>query len=60
LAPNGRFLHAYLRAPYCDCLFDSADKKDWIAQHFFTGDVMPSHHLIRQCADIFAVEKEWP
>jgi hypothetical protein len=27
--------------------------------HIFTGDVMPSHHLIRHCADIFAVEKEW-
>ncbi len=40
-------------------LFDSADGEDWIAQHFFTGGVMPSHHLIRQYADLFAVEKEW-
>ncbi|MET0905822.1 MAG: class I SAM-dependent methyltransferase, partial [Tardiphaga sp.] len=40
-------------------LFDPADKEDWIAQHFFTGGVMPSHHLIRQYADILTVEKEW-
>jgi cyclopropane-fatty-acyl-phospholipid synthase len=40
-------------------LFDRADGEDWIAQHFFTGGVMPSHHLIRQYADLFTVEKEW-
>jgi cyclopropane-fatty-acyl-phospholipid synthase len=40
-------------------LFDRGDREDWIAQHFFTGGVMPSHHLMRQYADLFAVEKEW-
>jgi len=40
-------------------LFDRNDRDDWIAQHFFTGGVMPSHHLIRQYADLFEVEKEW-
>ena len=40
-------------------LFDRADGRDWIAQRFFTGGVMPSHHLIRQYADLFEVEKEW-
>ena len=40
-------------------LFDRDDKEDWIAQHFFTGGVMPSHHLIRQYADLFEVEEEW-
>jgi cyclopropane-fatty-acyl-phospholipid synthase len=40
-------------------LFDSSDKEDWIARHFFTGGVMPSHQLIRQYADLFAVEREW-
>ncbi|MDA9436490.1 hypothetical protein XH88_32795 [Bradyrhizobium sp. CCBAU 51627] len=34
-------------------------REDWIAQHFFTGGVMPSHHLVRQYADIFQVEREW-
>lgn len=40
-------------------LFDRADGEDWVAQHFFSGRVMPSHHLIRQYADLFEVEKEW-
>src|SRR5205807_3913483 len=40
-------------------LFDRADGEDWIAQRFFTGGVMPSHHLIRQYADLFEVKKEW-
>jgi cyclopropane-fatty-acyl-phospholipid synthase len=40
-------------------LFDRTNREDWIAQHFFTGGVMPSHHLIRQYDDLFEVEKEW-
>lgn len=39
--------------------FDRANREDWIAQHFFTGGVMPSHQLIRQYGDIFTIEKEW-
>jgi cyclopropane-fatty-acyl-phospholipid synthase len=39
--------------------FDHANSEDWIARHFFTGGVMPSHDLIRQYADIFQVEQEW-
>ena len=27
--------------------FDENDKTDWIAQHFFTGGIMPSHSLVR-------------
>ncbi len=33
--------------------FDAADKTDWIAQHFFTGGLMPGHGLIRQFPDLF-------
>jgi cyclopropane-fatty-acyl-phospholipid synthase len=39
--------------------FDHRDKADWIAQHFFTGGIMPSHGLIRQFPDLFTVEDEW-
>lgn len=39
--------------------FDHADKSDWIAQHFFTGGIMPSHGLIRNFDDLFMVEEEW-
>jgi cyclopropane-fatty-acyl-phospholipid synthase len=59
LRPDGRlFLHVFSHhsAPY---LFDVADKEDWIAQHFFTGGIMPSHGLIRCVADMFEVEADW-
>jgi cyclopropane-fatty-acyl-phospholipid synthase len=59
LKPDGRFfLHIFTHRSGT-YLFDRADREDWIAQHFFTGGVMPSHHLIRQYADLFEVEKEW-
>jgi cyclopropane-fatty-acyl-phospholipid synthase len=59
LAPDGRlFVHIFTHRAGA-YLFDRADREDWIAQHFFTGGVMPSHHLIRQYADLFEVEKEW-
>jgi cyclopropane-fatty-acyl-phospholipid synthase len=59
LKPDGRFfLHIFTHRSGT-YLFDRADKEDWIAQHFFTGGVMPSHQLIRQYADLFEVEKEW-
>ncbi len=59
LRPDGRlFLHVFSHqaAPY---LFDHADPSDWIAQHFFTGGIMPSHNLIRFVAEGFEVEADW-
>ncbi len=59
LRPDGRlFLHVFSHrvAPY---LFDIDDKEDWIAQHFFTGGIMPSHGLIRHVAHDFRVEQDW-
>ena len=59
LKPGGRvFVHIFTHRTGC-YLFDRAKAEDWIAQHFFTGGVMPSHHLIRQYADLFEIEKEW-
>ena len=59
LKPGGSFfLHIFTHRAGAH-LFDRADGEDWVAQHLFTGGVMPSHHLIRQYADLFAVEKEW-
>ncbi len=59
LEPDGRFFMHIFTHRAGAYLFDRADREDWIAQHFFTGGVMPSHHLIRQYADLFEVEKEW-
>jgi len=59
LTPEGAlFIHVFSHrlAPY---RFDPADRTDWIAQHFFTGGIMPSHGLIRQFGDIVCVEREW-
>jgi cyclopropane-fatty-acyl-phospholipid synthase len=59
LAPQGRFFMHIFTHPTGAYLFERENKADWIAQHFFTGGVMPSHLLIRQYADLFEVEKEW-
>jgi cyclopropane-fatty-acyl-phospholipid synthase len=59
LEPDGRlFLHVFSHraVPY---RFDHADSHDWIARHFFTGGIMPSHGLIRLCDHDFVVEEEW-
>ena len=59
LRPDGRlFLHVFSHksAPY---RFDHGDDADWIARHFFTGGIMPSHGLIRHFDFSFAVEREW-
>lgn len=59
LKPEGRlFIHIFSHSssPY---RFDHHDKGDWIAQHFFTGGLMPSHELLRECAKDFTIEEDW-
>ncbi len=59
LKPDGRlFIHVFTHktGPY---RFDIDNEADWIAQHFFAGGVMPSHNLMRQFPDLFAVEADW-
>jgi len=59
LNPDGRlFLHVFSHKsqPY---RFDRTDPTDWIAQHFFTGGIMPSHGLIAHFPEHFDVEREW-
>ncbi|MBD0413838.1 SAM-dependent methyltransferase [Oryzicola mucosus] len=59
LKADGRlFLHVFTHRSRC-YRFDHSDKSDWIAQHFFTGGIMPSHGLAHQFTDLFSVEKEW-
>jgi cyclopropane-fatty-acyl-phospholipid synthase len=59
LKPDGRFFMHIFTHRAGAYRFDPAEPDDWVAQHFFTGGVMPSHHLIRQYSDLFEVEKEW-
>jgi cyclopropane-fatty-acyl-phospholipid synthase len=59
LKPDGRlFLHVFTHraVPY---RFDHTDPTDWIAQHFFTGGIMPSEALIEQFAQFFVLESGW-
>ncbi len=59
LNPDARlFLHVFSHRsmPY---RFDHNDRSDWIAQHFFTGGVMPSHGLLRQLRTPFEIEADW-
>jgi cyclopropane-fatty-acyl-phospholipid synthase len=59
LAPDGRlFLHVFSHRRH-SYRFDHGDRADWIAQHFFTGGIMPSHQLVQHFPDLFAVEAEW-
>ncbi|CAM5471895.1 SAM-dependent methyltransferase [Mesorhizobium sp. UC22_110] len=52
------FIHVFSHksSPY---RFDHKNEADWIAQHFFTGGIMPSHGLLRHFPDCFAVEQDW-
>ncbi|MES2198059.1 MAG: cyclopropane-fatty-acyl-phospholipid synthase family protein [Pseudomonadota bacterium] len=59
LNPNGRFFMHIFTHRAGAYWFDRAKGEDWVAPHFFSGGMMPSHHLIRQYADLFEVEKEW-
>ena len=59
LKPDGRLLlHVFTHrtTPY---RFDAGDEADWIARHFFTGGIMPSHDLAFRFPDLFTVEAEW-
>ena len=58
LEPDGRmFMHIFSQPPRLVPLRSADDKADWIAQHYFTGGIMPSRGLIRQFPDCFAVER---
>ncbi|MGO4440194.1 SAM-dependent methyltransferase [Rhizobium sp. RAF56] len=59
LKPDGRFfLHVFVHKSR-SYRFDTADATDWIAQHFFTGGLMPASDLPHRFADLFKVEAEW-
>jgi cyclopropane-fatty-acyl-phospholipid synthase len=59
LKPEGRlYIHIFSHenSPY---RFEQTDKTDWIAQHFFTGGIMPSHDLMHHFPESFTVERDW-
>lgn len=59
IRPDGRmFIHVFSHRASA-YRFDHEDRADWIARHFFTGGVMPSHDLARQFSETFTVERDW-
>ena len=59
LKPEGRlFIHIFTHKDR-SYRFDHRDPADWIAQHFFTGGIMPSHDLMHRFEDLYSVEQEW-
>jgi cyclopropane-fatty-acyl-phospholipid synthase len=60
LEPDGgrMFMHVFANR-HASYRFSAEDKEDWIAQHYFTGGIMPSRGLVRQFPDLFSVDAEW-
>ncbi len=59
LAADGRlFVHVFTHRskPY---RFDQSDQADWVAQHFFTGGIVPSHGRITRFPELFTLEHDW-
>jgi len=57
-ADGNLFLHVFSHKA-ASYRFDHQNDADWIARHFFTGGIMPSHGLIREFGDLFTLEQEW-
>ncbi|MDQ8198571.1 cyclopropane-fatty-acyl-phospholipid synthase [Pelagicoccus enzymogenes] len=40
-------------------LFEDKEADDWMARHFFTGGIMPSHDLLPRVCSPFKLEEQW-
>lgn len=59
LRPGGRlFVHVFAHREHL-YPFDVDGRADWMARHFFTGGVMPSHDLFHHLTDHMVVERSW-
>lgn len=59
LDPNGRlFIHVFAHRHYA-YPFEVKDDTDWMAEHFFSGGMMPSHDLIRRIESPFVLDEQW-
>jgi cyclopropane-fatty-acyl-phospholipid synthase len=59
LKPDGKlFVHIFSHKQYA-YLFEDRDASDWMARHFFSGGMMPSHDLYRGFDSNLRIEQEW-
>ncbi len=52
------FVHIFSHKKFA-YLFEDRDETDWMARHFFTGGMMPSHDLYRYFDSALEIEKDW-
>jgi cyclopropane-fatty-acyl-phospholipid synthase len=59
LAPGGRlFLHVFAHRRFA-YPFEVDGDGDWMARHFFTGGIMPSHDLLPAVRGPLEIEERW-
>ena len=59
LAPGGRlFIHVFAHRRFA-YPFEVDGDRDWMARHFFTGGLMPSHDLLDRIPGPLEVEESW-
>jgi cyclopropane-fatty-acyl-phospholipid synthase len=52
------FVHIFSHEKYA-YYFETKDDSDWLAKHFFTGGMMPSHTLYQHCTNDFQIQEDW-
>jgi cyclopropane-fatty-acyl-phospholipid synthase len=59
LTPEGKlFVHLFCHHKYA-YLYESSNRRDWIARYFFKGGIMPSENLLLYFDNKFQIENRW-